>query len=39
MTDCPGLLLGAAVFFNSCGWAGWDLAAAHCAIQTDRNQP
>lgn len=20
------------VFFKSCGWAGWDLAAAHCAV-------
>jgi ornithine cyclodeaminase len=22
------------VFFKSCGWAGWDLAAARCALQT-----
>jgi len=21
------------VFFKSCGWAGWDLAAARCAVQ------
>jgi ornithine cyclodeaminase len=21
------------VFFKSCGWAGWDLAAARCAIR------
>ena len=20
------------VFFKSCGWAGWDLAAARCAV-------
>jgi ornithine cyclodeaminase len=23
------------VFFKSCGWAGWDLAAARCAVETD----
>jgi len=22
------------VFFKSCGWAGWDLAAARCAVET-----
>jgi ornithine cyclodeaminase len=22
------------VLFKSCGWAGWDLAAARCALQT-----
>jgi ornithine cyclodeaminase len=21
------------VFFKSCGWAGWDLAAARCVVQ------
>ena len=21
------------VFFKSCGWAGWDLAAARCAVE------
>jgi 1-piperideine-2-carboxylate/1-pyrroline-2-carboxylate reductase [NAD(P)H] len=21
------------VFFKSCGWAGWDLAAAHCCLK------
>jgi len=25
------------VFFKSCGWAGWDLAAAHCALQGMRD--
>jgi ornithine cyclodeaminase len=24
------------VFFKSCGWAGWDLAAARCVVQTPR---
>lgn len=24
---------GGPVFFKSCGWAGWDLAAARCALQ------
>lgn len=23
------------VFFKSCGWAGWDLAAARCALEAD----
>ncbi len=23
---------GGPVFFKSCGWAGWDLAAAHCVV-------
>ncbi len=23
------------VFFKSCGWAGWDLAAARCAVDTE----
>jgi ornithine cyclodeaminase len=23
------------IFFKSCGWAGWDLAAARCAAETD----
>ena len=23
---------GGPVFFKSCGWAGWDLAAARCVI-------
>ncbi|TSE20929.1 Delta(1)-pyrroline-2-carboxylate reductase 2 [Tepidimonas alkaliphilus] len=23
---------GGSVFFKSCGWAGWDLAAARCAL-------
>ncbi len=32
------------VFFKSCGWAGWDLAAARCVVkalqaQVDENQP
>jgi len=21
------------VFFKSCGWAGWDLAAARCSVE------
>ena len=25
------------VFFKSCGWAGWDLAAARCALQALKN--
>jgi ornithine cyclodeaminase len=25
------------VFFKSCGWAGWDLAAARCALQALQN--
>ncbi|MSQ75593.1 MAG: hypothetical protein EXR34_07440 [Rhodoferax sp.] len=29
----------AAVFFKKCAWAGWDLAAFRCAIQTDRDPP
>ena len=24
------------VFFKSCGWAGWDLAAARCVVQGPR---
>jgi ornithine cyclodeaminase len=29
------------IFFKSCGWAGWDLAAARCALaaQTRRASP
>ena len=27
------------VFFKSCGWAGWDLAAARCALQALQNTP
>jgi len=23
---------GQTVFFKNCGWAGWDLAAARCAV-------
>jgi ornithine cyclodeaminase len=26
------------VFFKSCGWAGWDLAAARCALQALRTR-
>ena len=26
----PAAVAGGPVFFKSCGWAGWDLAAAHC---------
>ena len=25
---------GGPVFFKSCGWAGWDLAAARCCVAT-----
>ena len=25
------------VFFKSCGWAGWDLAAARCVVQALKN--
>lgn len=27
------------VFFKSCGWAGWDLAAARCVVRTLGMQP
>lgn len=27
------------VFFKSCGWAGWDLAAARCALEAREAQP
>lgn len=26
------------VFFKSCGWAGWDLAAANCILHSQQNQ-
>ena len=29
----PAQRPGGPVFFKSCGWAGWDLAAARCALQ------
>ena len=28
----PGHTFAGPVLFKSCGWAGWDLAAARCAI-------
>lgn len=30
---------GGPVFFKSCGWAGWDLAAARCAVAAQRDVP
>ncbi|MEY3653989.1 MAG: hypothetical protein RL739_2159, partial [Pseudomonadota bacterium] len=27
-----GATAGSTVFFKNCGWAGWDLAAARCAV-------
>ena len=27
-----GRKVGQTVFFKNCGWAGWDLAAARCAV-------
>jgi 1-piperideine-2-carboxylate/1-pyrroline-2-carboxylate reductase [NAD(P)H] len=29
-TDLPALKKDGPIFFKSCGWAGWDLAAARC---------
>lgn len=28
----PSDVIGGPVFFKSCGWAGWDLAAARCCV-------
>jgi ornithine cyclodeaminase len=32
-TDCASRRSNGPVFFKSCGWAGWDLAAARCAVE------
>jgi len=32
-TGCVSSRSGGPVFFKSCGWAGWDLAAARCAVE------
>lgn len=32
----PSRSLGGPVFFKSCGWGGWDLAAARCIIHSVR---
>jgi ornithine cyclodeaminase len=36
VNHCAGQTLGPVsgqtVFFKNCGWAGWDLAAARCAV-------
>lgn len=31
-SDCAARRPSGPVFFKSCGWAGWDLAAARCAV-------
>lgn len=35
--DSPAAPLDQTVFFHNCGWAGWDLAAARCAVQAIAN--
>ena len=32
-TGCASSRSAGPVFFKSCGWAGWDLAAARCAVE------